>query len=310
MPHAKSISSVTLKSWLEEGRDVIVLDVLPPEHHAARHIPESRNHCVYEMTFLDQITQAGIDPGAAIVVSSSSHRCLGAQDAADKLLAAGYADVTICQDGIEGWVQAGYPVAGHLGDEPASPCDLGVAEGVLHADPQASRIQWTGRNRNGFHTGTVNLSQGSLRFTEGRLARGTFTLDMRSLKDDDLEDASLAALLVAHLYSGDFFLVDAHPEALFETTRVVRLPGHTAGSANYEVEGQLTLRGVTRDLGFPATVERLDDGLLSLEAHFDLDRTRWGARYGSGRFFEKLGMHLVHDLVSIQLRLVTAHTFS
>lgn len=306
MPYAKSISAVILKTWLDENRDILVLDVLPPEHHAARHIPGSRNHCVYEMTFLDQLSQAGISQTTPIVVASSSHRCLGAQDAADKLLAAGYANVTICQDGLEGWMQAGYDLEGHLGDEPASPCELGISNGLLHLDPQASRIQWTGRSRNGFHRGTVLLSSGTTRFKEGRLVMGSFTLDMRSLKDEDMEDQALAAVLIAHLSSGDFFLVDAHPEALFETTHVTPLAGHTPGSANYEVEGQLTLRGVTRDLHFPVTVERLDDGRLSLEAHFDLDRTRWGARYGSGRFFEKLGMHLVHDVVSIQLRLVSA----
>ena len=306
MSHAKSISAVILKTWLDEGRDTLILDVLPPEHHAARHIPGSRNHCVYEMTFLDQLTEAGISRDKPLVLASSSHRFLGAQDAADKLLAAGYTDVTICQDGLEGWMQAGYPLDGHLGDEPASPCELGIANGLLHVDPQASRVQWTGRSRSSFHTGTVALSSGAMRFSDGRLVLGCFSLDMRTLKDEDLEDQSLAALLVTHLSSVDFFLVDAHPEALFDTTHITVLPGHTPGSANYEVEGQLTLRGVSRDLSFPATLERLDDGRLSLEAHFDLDRTRWGARYGSGRFFEKLGMHLVHDVVSIQVRLVTA----
>jgi rhodanese-related sulfurtransferase len=29
----------------------IVLDVLPPEHFEARHIPGARNACVYEVTF-------------------------------------------------------------------------------------------------------------------------------------------------------------------------------------------------------------------------------------------------------------------
>jgi hypothetical protein len=34
-------------------------------------------------------------------------------------------------------------------------------------------------------------------------------------------------------------------------------------------------------------------------AHFDFDRTRWNVIYGSSRFFEHLGMHLVFDLISI-----------
>ena len=47
-----------------------------------------------------------------------------------------------------------------------------------------------------------------------------------------------------------------------------------------------------------------DDQSLVAEANFDIDRTRWNIVYGSGKFFEKLGMHLVNDLVSIQLKIV------
>jgi len=41
-----------------------------------------------------------------------------------------------------------------------------------------------------------------------------------------------------------------------------------------------------------------------LEAHFDIDRTRWNVIYGSTRFFEHLGMHKVFDLLSFQIRMV------
>lgn len=40
-------------------------------------------------------------------------------------------------------------------------------------------------------------------------------------------------------------------------------------------------------------------------AHFEFNRTRWGVIYGSSRFFRHLGMHLVFDLISLQLRIVT-----
>jgi len=55
---------------------------------------------------------------------------------------------------------------------------------------------------------------------------------------------------------------------------------------------------------FEAVIENLADGALAAEAHFDLDRTRWGVIYGSGRFFEHLGMHLVYDPISVQVRIV------
>ena len=46
-----------------------------------------------------------------------------------------------------------------------------------------------------------------------------------------------------------------------------------------------------------------DNGLVA-EAHFDIDRTRWKVIYGSTRFFEHLGMHLVFDLISFQVKIV------
>ena len=75
-------------------------------------------------------------------------------------------------------------------------------------------------------------------------------------------------------------------------------------SPNYEVDGTLDLRGVKADLSFPATITNTDDNGLVAEAHFDIDRTRWNIIYGSTRFFENLGMHLVFDLISFQMRIV------
>jgi hypothetical protein len=48
-----------------------------------------------------------------------------------------------------------------------------------------------------------------------------------------------------------------------------------------------------------------EDACVILEAHFSFDRTRFGVLYGSGRFYEKLGMHLVHDEVMVRTRLIT-----
>jgi len=47
------------------------------------------------------------------------------------------------------------------------------------------------------------------------------------------------------------------------------------------------------------------DGLIAADEHFDIDRTGWNLLYGSGKFYEKLGKHLVNDAVSLALKLVT-----
>jgi len=53
------------------------------------------------------------------------------------------------------------------------------------------------------------------------------------------------------------------------------------------------------------TVFKLPDNKLVAEAHFDIDRTRWDIIYGSNRFFSHLGMHLVYDLISLQMKIIT-----
>jgi len=42
-------------------------------------------------------------------------------------------------------------------------------------------------------------------------------------------------------------------------------------------------------------MNQLTDEMIGIEAHFDIDRTKWDIIYGSSRFFEHLGMHLVFD---------------
>ena len=96
------------------------------------------------------------------------------------------------------------------------------------------------------------------------------------------------------------------PKATFilDAAEVVESP--TLGLPNFDVKGTFELRGVKADMHLLATVNRRVDGSVSIEAHFDLDRTRWDVLYGSSRFFEHLGMHLVYDLITIELR-VFAH---
>jgi hypothetical protein len=73
---------------------------------------------------------------------------------------------------------------------------------------------------------------------------------------------------------------------------------------NFRVQGVFELRGLKNDIEFLATASPPQDGEVKIEAHFDIDRTRWGVLYGSSRFFEHLGYHLVYNPISLQIRLV------
>jgi polyisoprenoid-binding protein YceI len=129
-------------------------------------------------------------------------------------------------------------------------------------------------------------------------------VDMTVIKNIDLESDPLPSHLIGHLKSVDFFFVDMFPKATFTITSAEQIDAAPSSLPNFRVQGFFNLRGVKNGIEFPATASPLQEGEVKIEAHFDIDRTRWGVLYGSNRFFEHLGYHLVYHPISLQLRLV------
>jgi len=300
-----SITPQTLRGWMAEGRDIIVIDTLPEEVYRKRHLPGARNACVYEVVFPQRAEAILPDRGREIVVYGSSIVSMDGAAAAEKLARLGYQKIYVLNGGLAAWGAAGYPVEGReigAADDPGT--HLRLAEGTYTVDTEQSLVEWTGRNANGRHFGIIKLAGGEI-IVRGRVVSGDFTIDMRTIKNVDLDGNEWQPVLIAHLESDDFFFVKLFPTARFTITSAELLDDPTLSSPNLEVEGTLELRGVRNSLNFPATVSTLADGRIVAEAHFDVDRTRWKVIYGSSRFFEHLGMHLVFDPITIQLRIVT-----
>ena len=78
------------------------------------------------------------------------------------------------------------------------------------------------------------------------------------------------------------------------------------GNILTQIAAQLSLHGKTEKIEFPCFVGRVAGGDLVAQGNFDIDRTDWDIRYGSGRFFEWLGKHIVNDLISLQVKMVVA----
>jgi rhodanese-related sulfurtransferase/polyisoprenoid-binding protein YceI len=283
----------------------LLIDILPPEHFSRRHLPGASNACVYEVTFLQQVEALAADRSVPIVLYGSCSASHEAAVAADKLARAGYGDVALLKGGLDGWRTAGLPLEGEAGGQLEDPgTTYRPADGSYPVDVEKSIIEWTGRNPNGRHFGTVRLAAGTISTAAGRVA-GEFTIDMRSIANVDLAGNELQPVLIAHLNSDDFFFTRLFPTAKF-TLRGVRMAADPyVGAPNGTVDGTFELRGVSADLSFPVTVAPTPEGGLSAEAHFDIDRTRWNVIYGSAHFFEHLGIHLVFDLISLQVRIVT-----
>jgi polyisoprenoid-binding protein YceI len=251
------------------------------------------------VTFLDQVGALVPDRGSAVVVYCAGPRSRASLDAAEKLVSAGYADVRRFEGGREAWRGAGLPFDGRA-DEPR---EERPRDGDYAVDLERSLIGWVGRNPGGSHDGTLRFQSGRVTALEGRIAKARLEIDMTSIEVADLA-GEMAELLRRHLESDDFFAVERHKVATLTIERMTPIALATPGAPNWQAQGSLTLRGVTQPVEFPAVVAMRNGGDLTIEAHFDLDRTRWGVHYGSGRLYAQLGMHLVNDHVSVQVRVV------
>jgi len=293
------MTSQELQERINSEPRPILIHVLPPEVFSASRIPGSGNACIYETVFLEKAAKLIPEPQAAVIVYGAGGGGQEATVAAGRLREAGYPNVEVYEEGLDGWRQTGFPVEG-TGEFPAPP----PLDGEFLVDRDQSVIRWTGRNLFNHHSGTVKLGSGRLVLHDGRLIEAAFEVDLESIVCEDLSDPDLHAALIGHLRTGDFFLIDEYPTARFVTGKVEPIAEATPGEPNYQVHGEFTLRGVTRPLQFEAVIEPAPDGKrITGQAQFELDRTEFGSIYGSGRFFRFLGQHVVNDRVHLHLKI-------
>lgn len=293
-----------LATLLTRKPETVVIDVLSPEHFAERHIPGARNICLFYATFLDTLLEEVADKNMPILVYGSSLRTMDTAVTLEKLDRAGYGDVSYLVGGIDAWREAGYPLEGTAAGRQGDPETMvRIADGQYDIDPRSSEVEWMGRNLNSRHFGTVDIARGTIDSRKQRIS-GTVEIDMTTLHNKNLRGNELQPVLEKHLRSDDFFFTKLFPKAVFTLKNAECIEPGWLTAVNYHVTGELHLRGVAVGLEFDATVIPVADTSLVLQAHFDIDRTRWNIVYGSTRFFEHLGMHQVFDLISIQLRLV------
>ena len=291
-----------LAAFLESGKGVL-LDTLPGGHFGRRHIQGAINACVYEVAFLETVRNIIPDTDTPVVCYGAGQGSLDCFQAKEKLVRAGYADVSVFPGGIQAWREAGFELQGQAPESDDPPYPVFQPEKRLYSvDPEQSLVLWTGRNARGQHNGVLALSGGEIDFSD--CCSGYFHADMRSIRDLDIHDPEQRAVLEAHLASDDFFFVDRFPSATYHIERIMSVARLPAGVANHTLTGLLELRGVSRNVVMAAHFRNLDNGAISLQANFNLDRTMWGVLYGSARFFKFLGKHLVYDHVSLDIRII------
>ena len=167
---------------------------------------------------------------------------------------------------------------------------------TFKVDTQKSIILWNGKKVTGEHSGTIKLAGGTLSLSGTKLAQGSFTIDMTTITSTD----GAGARLEGHLKADDFFGVEKFPTANFVITKV------TPAAGKLTVSGNLTIKGITKALSFPATLAVKGNNLTAVAKGVKVDRTKYDIRYGSKSFFDSIGDKAIDDEFTLDITLVAS----
>ncbi len=166
-----------------------------------------------------------------------------------------------------------------------------------------SKINWLGKKVTGQHNGTIDVLNGEVMVDNGKVTGGKVVIDMKTIKNLDLTDAETNTKLVKHLSSADFFESDKYPTSTLELVKVEELKDATKPNVNSTVTANLTMKDVTKSITFPAEI-KIENGALTAKADFDIDRTDWNIKYGSGKFFDNLGDKMINDKFNLNISVI------
>lgn len=164
---------------------------------------------------------------------------------------------------------------------------------TLTLDLSASSLKWIGTKVTGKHNGTVAIKEGSLSVKDGQLTGGSFVLDMEKIVVEDLKAGQGKEKLEGHLKAEDFFDAKKYPTAKFEITSVT---ADTVGGGTHKIEGNLTIKEVSKGISFKATVK--NETNMSATANFNINRKDWGVKY------EGKKDDLIRDEINFDVNLV------
>ncbi len=111
----KTITIDELKTLLDDGDQIKLIDVLSEESFRTAHIPGSLNIAVDNPSFERKVAEAAGSRDRRIVVYCASSDCNASRNAAQKLEAAGFSQAFAYEGCIRGWKEAGFALEGQAG---------------------------------------------------------------------------------------------------------------------------------------------------------------------------------------------------
>lgn len=165
-------------------------------------------------------------------------------------------------------------------------------------DTKQSVVTWKGSMVFDFekeHIGYVYISKGELMIEKDSLVGGAAEINMKTIEYKDKENKNTP---VKHLKSPDYFDVEKFPISTFSINKV-----EYSVRGNIKVTGNLTIKGITHPVTFPAKII-VKEGIVEANGKLVIDRTQWGIRYRSGKFYDNLADQAVSDDVELLMKIV------
>lgn len=135
---------------------------------------------------------------------------------------------------------------------------------------QDQKVQWVAQKIGTTHTGTVDILPESVIQvnTQGNILGGKIIVAMKTISESETKEGGVTK----HLLGSDFFDVENHPTAVIEVTSVdyTQAEGGNTVTTTTTVTANLTIKGITKVVTFPATLTQDGDFLL-LSAKLELN---------------------------------------
>lgn len=163
----------------------------------------------------------------------------------------------------------------------------------------SSVVEWVGSKPVGKHNGTVNVTGGGVSVKDQSITKGEFVIDMNTIAVLDLASGDGKEDLENHLKGtgkedaeDHFFNVKKFPTATFvfksfDGTNMV---------------GDLTIKGVTKEVSFPATVTVTDAEVNIVSNSFKINRVDFGVNYASKSVFDNLKDKFINDEMELVVK--------
>jgi polyisoprenoid-binding protein YceI len=179
----------------------------------------------------------------------------------------------------------------------ATPTETSLPTGTWTVDPVHSSVEFQVKHL-GIATvkGQFKEFEGTVEVgAEGARAYGTVqtaSVDTREPQRDE------------HLRSADFFEVDTYPTIDFRSTAI-----NSAGADELEIEGELTIHGVTRPITLRAEIEGTETDLqgndrVGLSASAQINRSDYGMKFnaalGSGNVVVSDKVKILVDISAVK----------